>query len=308
MAPKYQIFVSSTYEDLKEQREQAVKMILRIGHLPVGMEMFNAANSTQWEIIKRHIDNSDYYIVILAHRYGSMDEKGVSYTEKEYNYALEKGIPCLGFVIDKSVSWPPSLISTGKDANKLTTFKEKIKNRMVSFWTSGDNLASSILSSLSEAFVTNPRIGWVRANEITTSPLVAEELSRLSKENAELSAQLIQQSQSDELIKIIKVLEEEKYTFKTDSEKEFTKSLLEIFLLVCANQDYPTAINLYSQITGIKYNYYSTPSISDINSALDELSLLGIAKRIKDDSANQTVIKYIISEKGQQVYIKLKYN
>jgi hypothetical protein len=182
MDRKYQVFVSSTYEDLKEHRDQAVKTILRMGHLPVGMEMFNAADSTQWEIIKRHIDNSDYYVVVLAHRYGSLDpEDGISYTEKEYNYALEKGVPCLGFVIDSNVSWPPSLIAKGDDIVKLDAFKAKIKSRMVSFWTSSDNLALHISASLSEVFNTKPRIGWVRSNEMLTSPLVAEELSRLSK-------------------------------------------------------------------------------------------------------------------------------
>ena len=102
---KYQIFVSSTYEDLKKERDQVIKAILEMGHIPVGMEMFSAADEQQWEIIKKQIDESDYYVVIVAHRYGSMDGE-VSFTEKEYDYAVSKDIPVLGFVIEPEVEWP----------------------------------------------------------------------------------------------------------------------------------------------------------------------------------------------------------
>ncbi|EIQ1514512.1 DUF4062 domain-containing protein [Vibrio parahaemolyticus] len=69
---KFQIFVSSTYEDLKDERDQVIKAILEMGHIPVGMEMFSAADEEQWKIIQRQIDESDYYVVIAAHKYGSL--------------------------------------------------------------------------------------------------------------------------------------------------------------------------------------------------------------------------------------------
>ncbi len=56
MTTKYQVFVSSTYEDLKAERDQVIKAILEMGNIPVGMEMFSAADEQQWEIIKRQID------------------------------------------------------------------------------------------------------------------------------------------------------------------------------------------------------------------------------------------------------------
>jgi len=58
---KYQIFISSTYDDLKNERAQVIKSILEMGHIPVGMEMFSAADDEQWKIIQRQIDESDYY-------------------------------------------------------------------------------------------------------------------------------------------------------------------------------------------------------------------------------------------------------
>lgn len=125
MAKKFQVFISSTFEDLKEQRDAVVKAVLQLGHLPVGMEMFNAGDQTQWETIKSYIDSSDYYLVILAHRYGSKDpDSGISYTEKEYDYAGEKGIPRLGFVIDKTATWPADQVEA-KAKKKLDDFKKR---------------------------------------------------------------------------------------------------------------------------------------------------------------------------------------
>ena len=37
MKKKYTVFVSSTYEDLKEEREKVFKQILRVGLIPIGM-------------------------------------------------------------------------------------------------------------------------------------------------------------------------------------------------------------------------------------------------------------------------------
>ena len=103
MNVKYQVFVSSTYEDLRAERDQVVKAILEMGHIPVGMEMFSAADEEQWSLIARTIEEVDYYVVILAHRYGST-VAGVSYTEKEYDHAVSCGVPTLGFSIDKAAT------------------------------------------------------------------------------------------------------------------------------------------------------------------------------------------------------------
>ena len=101
MEKKYQIFISSTYTDLVEERKKVRDTILSMLHFPVGMEIFGAADEEQWEIIKDTIDSSDYYVLLVAHRYGSIIENGpdagISYTEKEYRYAKEKGIPILAF-------------------------------------------------------------------------------------------------------------------------------------------------------------------------------------------------------------------
>lgn len=300
MDKKYQIFISSTYEDLKDQRDQAVKSILLMGHLPVGMEMFNAADDTQWEIIKGHIDNSDYYVVILAYRYGSEDATGVSYTEKEYDYALEKGVPCLGFVIDSNADWSPKLMAQGEQANKLLAFKEKIKSRMVNFWTNSDNLSLKITASLAQAFNTKPRTGWVRANEVMTSPLVAEELSRLSKRNEELTAQLaLQKSDEHDIAETTALLDKEEFTFQEVGEK---KSLLDIFLATCRVQDNPESYMVYENLFDEQGDWSTADETTE--QALGELHLLNLVNR----HANATGPRFFLTDKGKQLYTKYRYS
>ena len=64
MEKKYQIFISSTFKDLKTARLKVRDAILSMYHFPVGMEMFGALDEDQWEVIKRDIDASDYYVLI----------------------------------------------------------------------------------------------------------------------------------------------------------------------------------------------------------------------------------------------------
>src|SRR4051812_29018224 len=93
---KYQIFISSTFEDLREEREHIAWAILKLRFIPAGMESFTAKSERGWKTIQRAIDDSDYYVLILAGRYGSIDsEWQQSWTHHEYDYAISKGIPVL---------------------------------------------------------------------------------------------------------------------------------------------------------------------------------------------------------------------
>src|SRR5882757_6790878 len=127
---RYQVFVSSTFEDLREERQQATQAILEAGFFPSGMELFPASDDTQWELIKRVIEESDYYVVIVAGRYGSLGAEGISYTEMEYDYAIEKGIPVLGFVRE-NVGEIPSYHTeqTEEGRKKLDAFRHKVMSR-----------------------------------------------------------------------------------------------------------------------------------------------------------------------------------
>lgn len=184
MDVKYQVFISSTYIDLKEAREKITKAILSSYHIPIGMEMFNAGDEEQWEVIKKTIDVSDYYVLIIGHRYGSLTNEGISYTEKEYRYAKEKGIPIHIFIRNDNVATKPDERDEEPDLiQKLKAFKEEAKiGKMVDFWNDISDLESKVLLSLFKAMNSKKGIGWVRANKADINAM-SDELVRLSKEN-----------------------------------------------------------------------------------------------------------------------------
>ena len=71
---KFQVFISSTSDDLKEERKIAIEAILDAGHIPAGMEIFKGGGE-KWETIQKWIDDSDIYVLILGGRYGSTDKQ-----------------------------------------------------------------------------------------------------------------------------------------------------------------------------------------------------------------------------------------
>ena len=98
MEKRYQVFISSTFEDLKSERQNVLKAILELDHIPAGMELFPASDSEAWDLIKDVIDASDYYVLVVGGRYGSIDSTGIGYTEKEYKYAIEKRKPIIALL------------------------------------------------------------------------------------------------------------------------------------------------------------------------------------------------------------------
>ena len=195
---KYQIFVSSTYKDLVETRNKVINSILALEQFPVGMEMFSAGDEQQWNIIQRTIDSSDYYLVIIGHRYGSIEpESGISYTEKEYDYAISKGIPVLAFIRDRNVTTCPEERETDPElTSRLEKFIDKAQKKMCQYWNAPDDLISKIPIALFKAFHQYQTIGWVRGNQ-AASPEMANELARLSKENSELRLELEKYKKND---------------------------------------------------------------------------------------------------------------
>src|SRR5687767_666230 len=99
-ARKLQVFVSSTYEDLKLERQAAVEAILTAGHIPAGMELFAAGDQNQMDVIKQWIQESDVFLLILGGRYGSLEPtSGKSYIQLEYEFAIAQNKPFFAVAI-----------------------------------------------------------------------------------------------------------------------------------------------------------------------------------------------------------------
>ena len=147
MDKKYQVFVSSTYEDLQEERKKVMEALLQMNCFPVGMEYFNASDDSQWEVIKSLIRECDYYVLIVAGRYGSIEEEsGKSYTQKEFEYAIEQGVPVISFVHQCPESLPGTKIEQDPiKREKLVDFKKFIKKRLCKFWNNADVLSAQVV-------------------------------------------------------------------------------------------------------------------------------------------------------------------
>jgi hypothetical protein len=218
---------------------------LDMGHFPVGMEMFSAADATQWRIIAKTIDQSDYYVVICAHRYGSVDPaSNLSYTEKEYDYATKRKIPTLGFIIERDAKWSSSFVDKEAAAvTALDAFKEKIKKKYVSTWKSAEDLYGKVSVALMKEINVNPRTGWIRADQVPDASSLTE-LTRLSTENAALRKQIddfaVQEREEarEEIAKVLTILNSNKlilnFWFRggTDWEGGVEVSLARIFNLL----------------------------------------------------------------------------
>ncbi len=169
-----------------------MQALLELDCMPAGMELFPAANEDQWNWIKRVISESDYYIVILAGRYGSVSEKtGQSYTEMEYRYALEIGKPVIGFVHEDPTQLPAKYYEANSDLReKLDHFRQLVQSRLCKSWSSPADLGAKVSRSLTQLIKQHPAVGWVRANVVT--PENVHEVLKLRRQVDELQIKLDQ--------------------------------------------------------------------------------------------------------------------
>ena len=184
MDKKYQVFISSTFKDLQSARLKVRDAILSMYHFPVGMEMFGSLDEDQWEVIKRDIDESDYYILIIGKCFGSeVPNEGISYTQKEYRYAVSKGIPVLAFLINENTTVPKTFQETDPvRIEKLAAFRKEVElGRTVSYWSDKNELATEVSISLSRQIARKPGKGWVRATDFDVDKSHAELLTLMER-------------------------------------------------------------------------------------------------------------------------------
>ena len=194
---KLQVFVSSTFLDLREERQAAVEAILSTGNIPAGMELFAAGDQSQMEVIKEWIRESDVYLLILGGRYGAIEPvSGKSYTHLEYEYALEIGKPHFAIVtsenaLNEKVKKHGLDMTERGSTEKYNEFKKLVTGaKLVEFWNDLKGIELAIHKSLSKFAKRDELIGWVRGDQAVDGSALAEEMARLGKENAELKKKM----------------------------------------------------------------------------------------------------------------------
>lgn len=190
MNKKYQVFVSSTYDDLRVERQEVIHALLELDCIPSGMELFPAADEDQWSLIQGVIDECDYYILILGGRYGTVSPKGIGYTEMEYQYALDTGKPIIAFLHkDPDSIEKKRTEQTEEGQKKFKAFRALAQNKMCKFWETPQELGSVVSRSLIMLQRKTPGIGWVRGDLIPKQE-ASLEILELKKEIERLNTQL----------------------------------------------------------------------------------------------------------------------
>jgi hypothetical protein len=186
---RYQVFVSSTYKDLKVERQKVVEAILQVNCFPAGMELFQASTESQRTLIKDYINACDYFIVVVGGRYGSRLKDGQSYTEWEYQYAQQRDKPVLAFLhSDPGKIMAERTEDSDEGQRQLERFRSILKQRMCSLWSTPDELAASVILSLIRIFESHPTTGWVRSDELSDD--AARTMLRLHERIENLESQL----------------------------------------------------------------------------------------------------------------------
>lgn len=174
MEKRYQVFISSTFIDLKDERQAILRAVLELGHMPAGMELFPASDDSAWKLIRDVIDASDYYALIVGGRYGSTNAQGLSFTEKEYNYAVSSKKRVVAFLHQNPDQLPRDRTETDRRAwARLGAFRRKVEKKHVCvYWLGAEDLKTKFIVSLSAEFKRHAALGWVRApNDIRNAPL-----------------------------------------------------------------------------------------------------------------------------------------
>lgn len=160
---RYSAFVSSEYKNLVVERSEAINSLLDHEILPFCMEHFTVPTNQKFEFIKNRIDNADIFVLLLGDRYGSCDECGVSWTQREYEYALKKGMPMIAIVcesLSKILNQERSLC-TDNQLKQIEFYKNIGYCRTVSKEFSISKIITQFLSSVD---LTNS-LGWTRNND-----------------------------------------------------------------------------------------------------------------------------------------------
>lgn len=313
MSTKYQVFISSTYTDLIEERKKVLDVLLSADCIPAGMEAFVAQDIEQFEVIKKVIDLCDYYLLIIGKRYGSVNSMtGKSYTEMEYEYAIEKGIPVLAFLIDDSVELPSDKIEHDVvSIEKLKLFKiNASKNRLVSIWKTPDELIGQVAISIMKAKIEIKRTGWQRGTSYDEASL-RRQIMDLQIENTSLNNELNNARKTIELFTTNTDIAFEDCTIELEylhAIKNYTiklnKTLQEIFSVISTEMidvsvlessiDNALKISFLSE----GYNFHLTDK-QLVKRLLNQFKMLGLLQSRWSDS--QSKLFWGTTKKGQMV-------
>ncbi|VVB97418.1 Uncharacterised protein [uncultured archaeon] len=143
------IFISSTYKDLKDYRERVSNVIRKMGHIDIAMEYYGAEDKRPLDKCLEDVAACDLYIGIFAWRYGYIPpghEKSI--TELEYRKARECNKHCLIFLLKDDAPWPMNLVEKENIIRIEALRKEISNNHLPAFFSSIDELSGCVAEAI----------------------------------------------------------------------------------------------------------------------------------------------------------------
>ncbi|MGY6518799.1 MAG: DUF4062 domain-containing protein [Lysobacteraceae bacterium] len=193
MEVKHQVFVSSTFRDLIDERKEVIHALLELDCIPAGMELFPATDEDAWSLITEVIDGCDYYVLILAGKYGSTNSDGTGYTEMEFDYAVSRGMPIICFLhenINDLSAGKVEASDLGKE--RLARFRGKAQTKHCKFWSTAADLGGKVSRSLVQLKKKHPSDGWVPGKYAADQKMLAE-MEKMRSRIAELEYEALSQ-------------------------------------------------------------------------------------------------------------------
>jgi hypothetical protein len=156
------VFISSTFQDLKDHREAVYLALRRLGHESVAVEGWAATDQRPLERSLADLRASDVAVFLVAWRYGYIPAgEQFSVTELEYRAARGAGIPCLVFLSSDDAPWPKRYFDD--DPENITRFRNHLcKEHGIAFFDTPDALALQVAASLH---------AWVASGARELSPI-----------------------------------------------------------------------------------------------------------------------------------------
>ncbi|MDA0167070.1 DUF4062 domain-containing protein [Solirubrobacter ginsenosidimutans] len=158
-------FVSSTFLDLREERQRLVRVLLSNECVPLGMEFFPSAGRSQWPIIQESIEAADFCIFVVGGRYGSIsDQPPLSWTRREFREASARGKPIAAMLHADPGSLPFDLSEPTAEARHLLgEFRAELEAHTVCrYYRDQADLVEAVTASIRTIRDQAAVPGWIR--------------------------------------------------------------------------------------------------------------------------------------------------
>ncbi len=252
-------------------------------------------------------------LIHLGGRYGSIEPKSQkSYIHLEYEYAVEQGKPLFAVVIandhiDERVKKFGTKVIETDHSQKLKDFRTLVLTKMSKFWHDPRDIKLAVLETMSELSRRSELVGWIPGSEAVNGGALAEEIARLTKENAALREQLAKSSSAPTKYNGLSFEEMYSLLAKAKIDSPLFPGINETLIDIAKSfgDAEPVALHLFWWLSGELRSNRSFSQGSREVWLIIELEKFGLVEL--DSAVSQGNTKYYkLTECGKQFFLRLR--